>query len=224
MTLDPRRMARKLARKAANRKARHAEHHRPEQRSSSGLSQTVQDRVAAWPLHESYMAGRLFEIGIGHVIITRRMGSEFAVGVFLVDAFCLGVKDGFLSVLSAREYECLLDRCRGREPLVSVEPECARKLVEGAVEYAADLGFGPHQDYREAKAIFGAIDTGLCKSTFHFGQDGKPFYCSGPYDSPARREQVVATLVKRCGPDGFHYLVGMGDADFNESDDAEIEE
>lgn len=221
MTLDPRRRARKLARKAAKRRARLAEKQRSGYSPGSMRSQMVQAQAAAWPLHESYIPARLLETGLGSVIISRRMGSQFAVGVFLVDAFCLGVKNAFLSMASAEGYDGLLNRCRERAPLVPVKPECARKLVEGAVEYAADLGFSPHKDYHAAKAIFGAIDAALCETAFHFGHEGKPLYCSGPWESPARREQIIDMLRKRCGPDGFHFLVGMGDSGFDESDDSE---
>lgn len=176
-------------------------------------------QIAAWPVHQSYMPGNLFEIGLGSVIISRRMGSQFALGVFLVDTGCLGVKNAFLNVVSAAEYEGLLNRLLERESLVPVKPECACKLIEGAVEYAADLGFAPHRDYQSTRAIFGAIDTGLCDTTFQFGQHGEPFYCSGPSESPAKRQQILDILTKRCGPDGFHFLVGIGDSGFDEFDE-----
>lgn len=222
MTLDARRRAKKQTRKATKRKARLEHHHRSG--GGSTVSQTVQARVATWPVHQSYMPEGLFDTGIGNVVISRKMGVEIAVGVFLVDMFCLGVKDAFLSVLSAEEYELLLNRLRDRDPLVSIKPECARKLTEGAVGYAADLGFKPHRDYHEAKAIFGAIDTTLCETAFQFGKEGKPFYLSGPFESPVRRDQIVDTLRKRCGPDGFRYVVGLDDSDVDEADDDAVDD
>jgi hypothetical protein len=41
---------------------------------------------------------------------------------------------------------------------------------------------------------------------FVFGLDGKPFYVSGPEDSPGFIRRVLRTLERHCGPDGFHYL------------------
>jgi hypothetical protein len=35
-----------------------------------------------------------------------------------------------------------------------------------------------------------------------------PLYISGPDDSEARIKQIVDTLHRRFGPDGYHYIVG----------------
>jgi hypothetical protein len=43
-----------------------------------------------------------------------------------------------------------------------------------------------------------------------FGKDGKPFFMSGPYDTPARCRRIIDTLTRRCGPEGFHYTVAVG--------------
>jgi len=32
---------------------------------------------------------------------------------------------------------------------------------------------------------------------------------SGPNDSQAQSRQIVETLNRRCGPDGFHYVVAL---------------
>jgi hypothetical protein len=219
MAIDPRKRAKQIARKAAKRKAQLAKKKNTQGTWSNPL-------VAGWPIHECYAPGNLFEIGIGNIVISRRIGNQVAAGVFLVDTGCLGVKNAFLRVVMPSEFPDLLDRIKEREPLVPVDAEYARKLVEGAVEYAAELGFKPHKDYRKAKMVFGSIDTALCDTSFEFGKDGKPFYCSGPSESPSKRRQIVDELAKRCGTDGFHYMVGVGDAlyDDDEFDDDEFDE
>ncbi|MFQ5825644.1 MAG: hypothetical protein ACE5JB_16520, partial [bacterium] len=78
---------------------------------------------------------------------------------------------------------------------------------EGAVAYAKDLGFSPHPDYRIANKILGDIDPDVCPMSFEFGKDGKPFFIAGPYDTPKKCKMIMDTLTKRCGQDGFHYMV-----------------
>jgi hypothetical protein len=112
----------------------------------------------------------------------------------------------------------LLGRIQGRDDIVPVEAEYARKLIEGAVEYAAGLGFKPHKNYFKAKVIFGAIDTALCDATLEFGRDGQPFYGSGPYESPEKRRQILDALKISCGPGGFHFMTGIGDPVFDEDE------
>ena len=89
-----------------------------------------------------------------------------------------------------------------------LKPECARKLIEGAVRYALDLGLPPHADYRIARLIFGDVRAEDCTEEYVFGREGKPFFCAGPNDSRAKCEQIIRTLHNHCGQGGYHFLVG----------------
>ena len=156
----------------------------------------------------------IFEKGIGHVVVSRTLSTgEIAMGVFLVDVYCLGVKDAFYTLRGAYTYDADIERIGGEDGFDRVNPSHARKLVEGAVAYAGDLGFEPHSDYRKAAVVFGDIDPKECHETFAYGKDGKPFYISGPYHSPQKVERIIAILRARCGDDGFHYLAGVDGPD-----------
>ncbi len=102
-----------------------------------------------------------------------------------MDIFCLGVKNAYIKLMSEEEYHFRLENIREQEYLKAIHPSCARKLVEGTVEYAKELGFSPHKDYRSARKIFGEIEKDICPRSFEFGKDGKPFYIAGPNDSEA---------------------------------------
>jgi hypothetical protein len=212
MAIDPRKRAKQLARKAAKRKAQLAK------KKKDAVGGWVNPSIAGWPVYESYAPDNLFEIGLGNIIISRRMGSQVAAGVFLVDTGCLGVKDSFLKISSLGEFQQLVGRFRERENLVLVDTEYARKVIEGSVAYAEGLGFKPHKDYHKAKMVFGAIDAALCGANFEFGRDGKPFCCFGPYESPERQRQIVDALTKRCGPGGFHFMASIGEPAFDEDE------
>jgi hypothetical protein len=126
---------------------------------------------------------RTGQSGLVTVLVARdRAGATARVCSYLVDTWCLGVKDaagprsmdrrrlsGFIQqIFSAWE-----------EPAVQVPLELGRQIVYGAIGYARELGFEPHADFARAAAYLGAWD-GKCELTF--GQDGKPMYISGPYD------------------------------------------
>jgi len=86
-------------------------------------------------------------------------------------------------------------------------PEAARKLTEDAISYAGGLGFSPGADYKKASRVFGGITTANCNEQFVFGQDDKPLYIQGPWDSPARVERILRALEAQCGEGGYHYIV-----------------
>jgi len=163
---------------------------------------------------EAWHTAGLFERGIGQVIIARFKGyGEAEVGVFLVDAFCLGVKDAYFTRLWPDEYEKrLLNRLEDQGGREAIEPACARKLVEEAVAYARRLGLEPHPDYRLGARVFGGIEAKSCSRTFTFGKDGKPLFVQSPNDSATFVQHVMATLTRRLGQDGFHYTLLLGES------------
>jgi hypothetical protein len=133
-----------------------------------------------------------------------------AAGIFMIDAFCLGVKDAF-AFLRPREvfHEELLPGLGGGTTLRRVEPAYAKKLIVDAIAYARGNGFEPHPDYKLASKVLRDIDETACATEFTFGKDGKPFYIAGPNDTPARSKQIIDTLHRRLGPDGYHYLIPL---------------
>jgi hypothetical protein len=164
------------------------------------------------PVHSAYVTGEIFLHGIGHSIIARKMpDGRIAAGIFLLDVYCLGVKDAFLTVLPPEEFdEVIADRFR-QSRLESASPAHARKLVDDAIAYARDLGFEPHRDFRDASVVLGDIDPSACTETFTFGKDGKPSFIAGPYESEARIRRVMAQLRSRCGPDGASFVIETDD-------------
>jgi len=79
--------------------------------------------------------------------------------------------------------------------------------VEDVVKYALTLGFSPNQDYKMAARVFGGIDPKESTRKFEFGHQGKPFFIAGPNDSPEKVARICSQLARKCGEDGFHYLM-----------------
>jgi hypothetical protein len=206
MPVDPRKRQKKLERRKAKQKAQRRELARRESRSISSRLEAA----SAAPILHCCAADTLWSDGIGNVLVSRKLNDgSVAFAVFLVDVYCLGVKDVFMNIVPRAAYDRELHGKMARQfTLQPLKPACARKLVEGAVRYALDLGLPPHADYRAAKLIFGDVRAEDCTQEYVFGKDGKPFFCSGPHDSPARCKQIMHTLESHCGPDGYHFLVG----------------
>jgi hypothetical protein len=175
------------------------------------MRDTTQATGAALRGHVAHYAKELFDNGIGHVVVARYKGGGQRVeaGVFLVDVWCLGVKNAFFTELTPTRFENeLMARMPENCTMVRIEPAFARKLVEDAVRYAAGLGLAPHPDYKWAARVFGGINASDCQQTFAFGKDGKPLYFQGPHESAAEAERIVNHLRRRCGEGNYNFVVG----------------
>ncbi|MDQ6724836.1 MAG: hypothetical protein M3066_01470 [Actinomycetota bacterium] len=134
-----------------------------------------------------------------------RRGKVSVTG-YLVDVYCLGVKD----VLGPKVMDDSDLRAYVRTyflvyeaPPLAASIEMARELVWGAVAYARDLGFEPHPDFEQAAGQLGAWEpTGEVR----FGRDGQPYFVQGVRDNATR---ILATLERSVGEGNFHYLVAV---------------
>ena len=164
------------------------------------------------PVADVWVPAQLFDRGIGSVWISRALpDGDYAIASFLVDTFCLGVKDALYQIVDARKYAELMELVQQSPdaPLLREHPAYARKLVERAVAYARELGLEPHADYKAASLLFGDIDASACPASFVFGQDGRPLYIAGPNDSPSFQRRVLKQLEKGSGAGGYHSLMSM---------------
>ena len=197
---------RKLAAKAARRKAVVADKKKLEVSSASLVGRI---RVASkGPFVRCLMPSTLFEIGMGHVVVARALPSGLlGCAYFLVDVFCLGIKDVLYAEIGENELRSRLAEQDEAQRFIEVEPARARKLIRDAAAYAAGLGLAAAKDTPAIEAIFGDVDAGACTETFTFGRDGKPFFMSGPNDTPARIRAITRALEESRGAGAWDYMV-----------------
>ncbi len=169
-----------------------------------------QSAIKNMPVYESLAPHGLFETGIGTVIIARKMPNEhIGASFFMLDVFCLGVKNAFFAEITLQSYRQRLREIQEREALQTISPVCARKLIEECATYAKNLGFSAHSNYTKAKKVFAGIDVKACSEEFTFGKDGQPLYINGPFDTFERSRKILNQLTKTCGPDNFHYFAEL---------------
>jgi hypothetical protein len=233
VAIDPRKRQKKLAKARAKRKAKALTNRRAQPGKSSVLQRAALglefELAARGPIHECYINENLmtpgYDQGMGTVIVSRLASSGMVVaGVYLLDVFCLGVKDSFARLLTREEYRQLLSQTRLQAPLKKVEPAVAKKLIEDTVTYARNIGFEPHPDFRPARKLLEDIDASACMMEFTFGDRGKPHFISGPYDSQARIRQIGDTLERTCGKDNYNMTILLGDPFGDEDFDDDYEE
>jgi len=210
MTVDEKRRQKKLARKAAKRKKSLAAKRTLHGPGIFGSREKQVAFVAGMPIHECLVPRGLFDLGLGSIVVSRKMPNDhIGFAIFLVDVFCLGVKNCLFAVVPRSEYQNRIEDLTQREALEPMQPACAVKLIEDAAAYAQDLGLSPHWEYATIKKIFGDINPAICPQEFKFGKDGKPLYISGPHETMADSKRIVDILNRKSGAGEFDYMVKM---------------
>lgn len=178
------------------------------------------------------------ETGLHNIICIRNTAMGPVGCAFLVDRFCLGVKN--VQVLSKVDLASLSDYVQDRDGR-TVTPAYALKLITFTIEEARKIGFEPHRLAATMLPIFFDVDATECTETFEFGSNGRPTYMAGPYESEFQQMEILNTLSK-LGATGFSFTTAINpgqmaraatmggyeflddDYDFDDYDDLESDE
>ena len=186
-------MALKRAAKANRRKIVLAEKRKLELRNDTLAERVI--RASRAPIQHCLVPETLFDQGLGSVVLARGFTSSYlTLGLFLVDAWCLGIKDVCFRSADAETFESMIEAVNETMPMASVDPSYARKLLRDVAAWAAPIGFAPHRDFAAVEQLFGDVSADASHATFQFGREGKPLYMSGPNESPAQIGHRLAQL------------------------------
>jgi hypothetical protein len=146
--------------------------------------------------------------GLAAVLVAHRprRSSKLQVAGFLIDVYCLGVKNALGAAMNERELPEFVANyfaTYAGGPL-AVPVEQARQVVFGAAEYARGLGFEPHPDFAGVADLLGPW-TG--PSDITFGLDGMPTFIQGPYDDVRAIEKTLKRSVGK-GRYAISFVVG----------------
>lgn len=153
--------------------------------------------------------------GLGLVLVARTVSNRLRFCSYLVDYWCLGVKD----VIGPRQYdrykfEQFLQHAYQMYPegYAEITLQQAQDIIFGSVEYAAALGLKPHPDFIPAKEHLGEWNH---KTELEFGRNGEPFFMAGPYDNV---NKIMRTLTQTVGADNFHFMSSLDGNEYSSLD------
>jgi SEC-C motif len=173
-----------------------------------------------YPVEACYLNADWKEQGLARIVVTRSQeNGQIMVAAFLVDTFCLGVKNAFCNEgLGRRQIEAkLLPGYYQNEEPTRVGINHVKEIIYGAVDYARGLGFDPHPDFELSRHVLGSEEIGRTRNLTFGGPEGKPLYVAGPDDDTAT---VLRKLRKRLGEDGFNFITPEEDwEDMKEDED-----
>jgi len=168
--------------------------------------------------------------GLAVIVLARRQpNGNLAFASYLVDYYCLGLKDTacYANIPPRQFQQDYLSRFFPDVPPRDISPALAHELIHGSVEYAAQFGFQPHRDFKHSKSLLDPPDLHPRSGKVKFGKEGKPFFVAGPHDNVAA---ITRQLSRSAGEGNYHFLMPLaspadnpllGDDD-GDDDDAEV--
>jgi len=175
-------------------------------------------------IKEIIYAADILEIGKGHIFVTRqKRNGDIINASYLVDTYCLGVKDTFYKEMDPFEYEemraYIMTDSRLKMEVID-DHNYAFNLIYGAIEYAEDLGIEPHEDFSVTEFLLPSAED-IEYVDIEFGHNGRPLYISYLGDNKA---EIFKSLNESVGPDGYDYEEGLDlDLDFDNDEFDEFE-
>ena len=171
-------------------------------------------RVASnYPFEGCWVQDGWDEHGLAVLVIARRSPKDrLYFASYLIDYYCLGLKDTFFNIdISQDKFRDVLRDVMPSGPVKEISPDLAHEIIYGGIEYAAQFGFRPHPDYRMTRHFLDPEDAHPRTGTVSFGHEGKPLYIAGPHDD---QEAIMRQLERTAGAGNFDFVIGAGpDAD-----------
>ncbi len=151
-----------------------------------------------FPIHECKVLKDWEDTGISPVYVSRKLTNTSYVFIsYLVDFWCLGVKDTMLKFgISQTDLKYIYSK---GDDLETISYQDARSLILGAIDFAKAINIAPEASWHGLPSSF--IEAHLTyEKKFSFGQEGKPFYVSGPYDYERYDvEEIISKVSKAKG-------------------------
>jgi hypothetical protein len=137
--------------------------------------------------------------GIGTLMVLGHITSgSYAMAGFLIDFWCVGLKDAFGQKQIARaefDQQIMPQWRTGGETIGKIEPEAARRLIAGAIRFSHQNGFRLPEHWDRYAAILGDLGDIAKADLSEFGVDGKLRYVG--------TQQFLRERLAKCSVDEF---------------------
>lgn len=182
--------------------------------------QFMKQRARSLEIGTCYISEEMKECGEGHVIVTRRhTGGRISVAMYLLDIYCLGVKDSFYKLrLEEDELEDLLD---GPLYFHECSYEEVHNWVYGAIAWAEEAGIEPDKSFAITKYMLEEDTDDVPLIEYEFGRDGKHFLIA---NNNLEASRYLPLLKKNLGEGKYEFIIKTNyDEDFDLDPDKMLE-
>ena len=170
------------------------------------------------------MSDDLETMGEGHIIVSRKhTGGRVSMAVYLVDIWCVGVKDTFYRLrLEDYEFKELIDTYR--LGLRECSYDEAHNWIYGAIAFAEEAGIEPDKSFKITQYMLEEDDDNIPLIEYEYGKDGKHTLVA---HSRLEASRYMPLLEKNLGHGNYDYILNAdveSDNDWDDDDDDEDED
>lgn len=174
----------------------------------------LKEKARGLEIGKCYVSKDMKKYGEGHVLVSRlHKGGKVSVAFYLLDIYCLGVKDTFYKLrMDDYEFEQLLWTLQS-ENVEECTYEEAHNWVYGAVAFAEEAGIQPHRIFNLTQYMLEEDTDEIPLMEFEFGKNGIHFLVA---HSNLEASKYLPTMKAHLG-DNFEVLIEDGE-DIHDAD------
>ncbi|TLX73229.1 hypothetical protein E9993_15675 [Labilibacter sediminis] len=183
--------------------------HQNKQSSNKPLSpeKYIKTQARKLPIYECIINSSWKESMMCSILVSRKhKNGNVTGGVFLVDLYCLGVKEADCIFNNLpEEYEDFKKEYFPEESFEKIDYTLAHNIIFAGLEFADDYGFkGNKEFYQRAQYILEEDNDDIELMEIECGSDNKPVIIAGA-DNKEEAQRAYNHLMSTVGPDGFFY-------------------
>lgn len=178
----------------------------------------IREKARQIPIYNCYKGTTFVEDReMAIMVIRQHTGGTFTVGAFMLDRWCVGVKDALWCFsISKGDLDRLIETFEnGVDKWEEVDYVEAHNWVYGAVDWAADAGIKPCKEFALARFVLEEDDDRVELREYEFGKDGEYYLLA---NDTQELNKYLPTLKKTLGEGNFFTEVCQDD-DYDDLDD-----
>ena len=170
--------------------------------------QFVKQRARSLEKGVCYISVDMETMGEGHVIVTRNhTGGKVSMAAYLVDIWCLGVKDSFYR-LRMEDYEFYEFINQYKLGLRECSYDEAHNWVWGAIAFAEEAGIKPNKSFNVCQYMLDDDTDDVPLIEYEFGKNGKHVLVA---KNNLEGSRYLALLKKNLGEGNYEYILRLDD-------------
>ena len=180
----------------------------------------IRQRSRNLPIHGCWVNNDWSDGQLATIVVAREhVSGNITYAVYLVDLFCLGVKNSFFRYNELRsDFDDYLKSSDEHFGIEATSYNQVHNIIYAAIEYAEGYGFKPQKEFTQTTKYMLEEDTDdiplmeiICGD-----KDGKPLYFRSEFDSPEYVRQVLAQLEKTAGKGNYNYILNVDEEESEE--------